>query len=214
MRNYPIVTGAVLVTTVFFCLSRSTFSPISSSVCWIPVSEQVLTDRPPRARFAGASRVVRRILREPLGALGLVLVVLVCSVGPVRGRCSHQLSAGEAVACRAFRAGEPDASSRHRSSGSRPLLARAAWRPHRAGDRGGRDRCVARDGHRARPDRGLRAALAGQHTAAPVRRGEELSDGDAGADAGHAHRSCSQWWSSWCWSAFPATPASSARRRW
>ena len=41
------------------------------------MSEQVLTDRPPRARFAGASRVVRRILREPLGALGLVLVVLV-----------------------------------------------------------------------------------------------------------------------------------------
>lgn len=41
------------------------------------MSDQVSTDRPRPARFAGAGRVLRRILGEPLGALGLGLVVLV-----------------------------------------------------------------------------------------------------------------------------------------
>jgi peptide/nickel transport system permease protein len=41
------------------------------------VSDQVLINPPRRDRLAGAKRLVRRILREPLGAIGLTLVVLV-----------------------------------------------------------------------------------------------------------------------------------------
>lgn len=41
------------------------------------MSEQVLTDRPRSSRLTKAGRILRRILREPLGALGLSLVVLV-----------------------------------------------------------------------------------------------------------------------------------------
>jgi peptide/nickel transport system permease protein len=41
------------------------------------VSDQALIDRPRRDRLAGVKRLVRRILREPLGAVGLTLVVLV-----------------------------------------------------------------------------------------------------------------------------------------
>lgn len=41
------------------------------------MSEQVLIDRPSRQRVAKIGRVLRRILREPLGAFGLTLVVIV-----------------------------------------------------------------------------------------------------------------------------------------
>ncbi|MEW6633452.1 MAG: ABC transporter permease [Pseudomonadota bacterium] len=41
------------------------------------MSEQALVDRPPRERFAKAGRILRRIIREPLGAFGLTLVVIV-----------------------------------------------------------------------------------------------------------------------------------------
>lgn len=41
------------------------------------MSEQVLIDRPSRQRAAKIGRVLRRILREPLGAFGLTLVVIV-----------------------------------------------------------------------------------------------------------------------------------------
>lgn len=41
------------------------------------MSEQVLIDRPSRQRVAKIGRVLRRIVREPLGAFGLTLVVIV-----------------------------------------------------------------------------------------------------------------------------------------
>lgn len=41
------------------------------------MSEQALIERPSSGRLAGARRILRRILREPLGAFGLTLVVLV-----------------------------------------------------------------------------------------------------------------------------------------
>ncbi|MHA6687234.1 ABC transporter permease [Mesorhizobium sp. A556] len=41
------------------------------------MSEQALIERPTAGRLAGAGRILRRILREPLGAFGLTLVVLV-----------------------------------------------------------------------------------------------------------------------------------------
>jgi peptide/nickel transport system permease protein len=41
------------------------------------VSEQALIERRPAGRLAGAGRILRRILREPLGAFGLTVVVLV-----------------------------------------------------------------------------------------------------------------------------------------
>ncbi|WP_296746422.1 ABC transporter permease [Mesorhizobium sp.] len=41
------------------------------------MSEQALVDRPPRQRFAKAGRILGRIIREPLGAFGLTLVVIV-----------------------------------------------------------------------------------------------------------------------------------------
>ncbi|CDX14041.1 dipeptide transporter; membrane component of ABC superfamily [Mesorhizobium plurifarium] len=46
-------------------------------VRWTPVSEQALIERQPRERIGKAGRVLRRILREPLGAFGLTLVVIV-----------------------------------------------------------------------------------------------------------------------------------------
>ncbi|MGN6145994.1 MAG: ABC transporter permease [Mesorhizobium sp.] len=41
------------------------------------MSEQALIERPSSGRLAGVQRILRRILREPLGAFGLTLVVLV-----------------------------------------------------------------------------------------------------------------------------------------
>lgn len=41
------------------------------------MSEQALIERRPAGRLAGAGRILRRILREPLGAFGLTVVVLV-----------------------------------------------------------------------------------------------------------------------------------------
>lgn len=51
--------------------------PISWSARWIPVSEQASADPPVRRAKAPRLRALRRILRNPLGALGLTLVVLV-----------------------------------------------------------------------------------------------------------------------------------------
>lgn len=41
------------------------------------MSEQALIERRPAGRLAGAGRILKRILREPLGAFGLTVVVLV-----------------------------------------------------------------------------------------------------------------------------------------
>lgn len=41
------------------------------------MSDQASIDRPPRRRFAGVGPIFRRIVREPLGAFGLTLVVIV-----------------------------------------------------------------------------------------------------------------------------------------
>ncbi|MFE0018035.1 ABC transporter permease [Mesorhizobium sp. NPDC059054] len=41
------------------------------------MSDQALVDQPPRRRFAAIGPIFRRIVREPLGAFGLILVVIV-----------------------------------------------------------------------------------------------------------------------------------------
>ena len=75
-RNYPLVSGTVLITTAFYVLAR--LSPICSSLGSTPVSVQASDSaRSPLWRASGW-RVVSRGLADPLGRLGLALV-LCCS---------------------------------------------------------------------------------------------------------------------------------------
>ena len=80
-RNYPVVMGSVLLTTAVYVHLHPAL-PISRRPGWIPVSAPASDAALPGRGGAPAAAerrfgAVRRLLREPLGALGLMLVALI-----------------------------------------------------------------------------------------------------------------------------------------
>ena len=79
-RNYPIVMGAVLVTTALFVIC-TLVADLGGRVVSIPVSARVSERRADASPQSGAAPLARgasgRLARDPLGLLGLVLVVVV-----------------------------------------------------------------------------------------------------------------------------------------
>ena len=138
-RNYPVVMGAVLVTTALYVLATllADLRPPGSTPVSAPASEIVAR------RGAGASArrrldALRRLLRDPLGALGLALVLLFVLTRRL-GALARALRARTRSTCRTgCKAPSARALARHRQSRPRRVLARHLRRAHRAG--GGADR--------------------------------------------------------------------------
>ena len=180
-RNYPVVMGAVMITTDLLCavhpVCRSR-GGLARSPCPRNPLTQTLGRRTAGSRFAG----LRSVLSDPMGALGIAMVLLVIA----GALCADHLTVSPAKMAmqERFCRSRPVASARHRPSRPGSVHPCAPRRQDRARRRLGRHRPFLYRRARPRNGRWLRPALAGFASGPLLRFAAVLSDRDAGSGSG------------------------------